>query len=107
MDNSEMEGLLIELITNAGEARSCAMQALYTARENKWQEVDECLRQAKQAVREAHKIQTRLIGMDEGEGKVKVTLITVHAQDHLMNALLCLDLAEEIIVLRKEIAVSQ
>ncbi len=33
------------------------------------------------------KIQTQLIGMDEGSGKLPVNLITVHSQDHLMNAM--------------------
>jgi PTS system cellobiose-specific IIA component len=32
-----------------------------------------------------------------------VTLILVHAQDHLMNAMLCRELAEELVMLRKEI----
>lgn len=38
---------------------------------------------------QAHKIQTALISQDEGCGKIKVNLILVHAQDHLMNAILC------------------
>lgn len=42
---------------------------------------------------QAHKIQTALISQDEGCGKIKVNLILVHAQDHLMNAMLCRDLA--------------
>ncbi|MFZ4212249.1 PTS lactose/cellobiose transporter subunit IIA, partial [Pantoea endophytica] len=32
-----------------------------------------------------------------------VTLILVHAQDHLMNAMLCRDLAGELVLLRKEL----
>ena len=39
----------------------------------------------------------------EGCGKIKVNLILIHAQDHLMNAILCQDLAREIISLRKEL----
>ena len=49
------------------------------------------------ACRAAHKIQTALIGQDEGCGKITVNLILVHAQDHLMTAMLCQDLAKEII----------
>lgn len=54
------------------------------------------------ACRAAHKIQTALIGEDEGCGKITVNLILVHAQDHLMTAMLCQDLAKEIIALRQE-----
>jgi hypothetical protein len=34
-----------------------------------------------------------LIGLDEGSGKLPVNLITVHSQDHLMNAMVIQDLA--------------
>lgn len=54
------------------------------------------------ACRAAHQIQTALIGEDEGCGKITVNLILVHAQDHLMTAMLCQDLAKEIIALRQE-----
>lgn len=52
----------------------------------------------------AHLIQTQLIWEDEGQGKIPVNLILVHAQDHLMTAMLCRDLAEEIVMLRQEFA---
>ncbi|MBS2140071.1 PTS lactose/cellobiose transporter subunit IIA [Escherichia coli] len=39
----------------------------------------------------------------EGFGKKKINFILMHAQDHLMNAILCQDLAREIISLRKEL----
>ncbi len=41
----------------------------------------------------AHQTQTQLIGADEGSGKIPVSLIMVHARDHLMNAMLCRELA--------------
>lgn len=100
----DFEQTMMELLINAGEARSQAMMAIQFARKKEWQQADEALLASKAAAREAHKIQTALIGADEGSGKVPVTLILVHAQDHLMNALLCHDLAEELVLLRKELA---
>lgn len=93
----------MELIIHAGEARSSAMQALQAARKHHWSEADALLQQASDAARNAHKIQTALIGADEGCGKIPVNLIMVHAQDHLMNAMLCRDLVEEIIWLHREV----
>ena len=61
------------------------------------------LASARDAAREAHKIQTALIGADEGCGKIPVNLIMVHAQDHLMNAMLCRDLVEELIYLHRQV----
>ncbi len=99
----DMESIVMELIIHAGEARSCSMQALRAARSYDWPEVDQQLSAATQAARAAHKIQTALIGADEGAGKIPVNLIRVHAQDHLMNAMLCREPAEEMVLLHHEI----
>lgn len=99
----DFEQIMMELLINAGEARSQAMSAIQFARKKQWQQADEALAASLEASKGAHHIQTRLIGADEGAGKVPVTLILVHAQDHLMNAMLCRDLAEEIVLLRKEL----
>lgn len=98
------ESTVMELIIHAGEARSDAMEALRAARRYDWATVDAMLAAAGVAARAAHKIQTELIGADEGSGKIPVNLILVHAQDHLMNAMLCRELAEEIVGLHREIA---
>ena len=42
-------------------------------------------------------MQTKLIEQDAGEAKQPMTLIMVHAQDHLMNSLLARELCEEIL----------
>lgn len=98
------ESTVMELIIQAGEARSCSMEALRAARKQDWARADAMLTDAIAAAKAAHRIQTELIGADEGCGKIPVNLIMVHAQDHLMNAMLCRELAEEIIQLRRELA---
>ncbi|NDL65501.1 PTS lactose/cellobiose transporter subunit IIA [Acerihabitans arboris] len=100
----DFEQTVMELLINAGEARSASMSAIQAARGRRWDEAGEMMDEARQASRRAHAIQTRLIGLDEGAGKVPVNLIMVHAQDHLMTAMLCQDLAEEFILLRRELA---
>lgn len=99
----DYEQTMMELLINAGEARSSAMMAIQCARKRDWTGVDAALAASDTAAKAAHKIQTALIGADEGSGKLPVTLILVHAQDHLMNAMLCRELAEELVMLRKEI----
>jgi len=98
------ESTVMELLIYAGQARSDAMEAISAARNKLWDQSAELMESSELACREAHKIQTALIGQDEGCGKVTVNLILVHAQDHLMTAMLCQDLAKEIIALRKEIS---
>lgn len=97
------EELVMELLITAGQARSDAMEAIRFAQKKDWLSAAQCIESAETACRAAHKIQTTLISQDEGCGKIHVNLILVHAQDHLMNAMLCQDLAQEIISLRKEI----
>jgi len=99
----DMETTVMELIIFSGESRSCAMEALQAARKKEWQQAEVLLVQSTQAGKRAHQIQTELIGADEGCGKIPVNLIMVHAQDHLMNSLLCREMAEEMIYLHKEI----
>lgn len=93
----DMEATVMELIINAGESRSCAMQALQAAKAGKWQEVDALMQQSADASKRAHDVQTMLIGMDEGCGKVPVNLIMVHAQDHIMNSMLAREIVSEFI----------
>ena len=55
------------------------------------------LNEADGYARRAHQMQTQLIGQDAGEARQPMTLIMVHAQDHLMNSLLAREFSEELI----------
>lgn len=98
----DIEAAVMELIINAGESRSCAMQALQEAKVGNWDEVDALMKQSTSAIKKAHQSQTELIGMDEGLGKIPVNLIMVHAQDHIMTAMLARDLIAEMIELYRK-----
>ncbi|KAA8999037.1 PTS lactose/cellobiose transporter subunit IIA [Affinibrenneria salicis] len=102
----DFEQTMMTLLINAGDARSHAMSAIQFARQRDWPAAEAALAASVESAKDAHRIQTQLISADEGAGKVPVTLILVHAQDHLMNAMLCRDLAEEIVLLRKELFAS-
>ncbi len=97
------EEFLMTLLCQAGEARSAAMQSMAEARKGDFKAAAEAYKAAGDALEEVHKSQTELIGFDEGEGKIKMTLILTHIQDHIMTAMLCKDLAHEIIELHSKI----
>lgn len=99
----DMESTVMELIINAGEARSYAMQALYAAKRGNWAEVDAQLTESSAASKRAHDVQTMLIGLDEGCGKVPVNLVMVHAQDHIMTAMLAREMIEELIDIHRKL----
>ncbi len=98
----DMESTVMELIINAGEARSYAMQALRAAKQGNWDLVDEQLTEASAASKRAHDVQTMLIGMDEGCGKIPVNLVMVHAQDHIMTSMLAREMIEELIEIHRQ-----
>ncbi|OIJ22073.1 PTS lactose/cellobiose transporter subunit IIA [Anaerobacillus alkalidiazotrophicus] len=95
------EELIFQLILHAGNGKSSAMEALQAAKQGEFVEAREKLKQAGQELNEAHHIQTSLIqGEIRGE-KTEISLLMIHAQDHLMNAITVKDLAAEIIDLNE------
>ena len=92
-----LEEAVMEIIVNAGQSRSLCFEALHAARQGNLDEAKSLLREADGYARQAHKMQTKLIAQDAGEARQPMTLIMVHAQDHLMNSLLARELSEEII----------
>jgi len=97
----DMESTVMELIINAGEARSYAMQALRAAKQGDWTLVEEQLAESSAASKRAHDVQTMLIGLDEGCGKIPVNLVMVHAQDHIMTSMLAREMIEELIEIHR------
>ena len=92
-----LEEAVMEIIVNAGQSRSLCFEALHAARQGNIDEAKSLLREADGYARQAHKMQTKLLEQDAGEARQPMTLIMVHAQDHLMNSLLARELSEEII----------
>lgn len=98
------EEITMQLIVNSGDARSKAMEAIASAKAGKIEEAREKLKEAGEFLTKAHKFQTDLI-QEEADGNIKkVTLLTAHAQDHLMNAITVLDMAHEFVDLYERIS---
>lgn len=93
----DLEEAVMEIIVNAGQSRSLCFEALHAARQQQFDEAKALLKQADEFARQAHKMQTKLIEQDAGEGRQPMTLIMVHAQDHLMTSMLARELSKEII----------
>lgn len=98
-----MEEKIMEIILNAGNARSKCLLAIREAQKGDFAKADEYLAEAKQASTLAHKSQTALITEEVSGNKQEVSLLMVHAQDHLMTALAIRDIAIEMINYAKSI----
>ncbi|PKE28476.1 PTS N N'-diacetylchitobiose transporter subunit IIA [Rahnella sp. AA] len=99
----DLEEVVMGLIINSGQARSLAYAALKKAKAGDFEEATALMAQSRLALNEAHLVQTKLIEDDQGEGKTKVSLVLVHAQDHLMTSMLARELIAELIELHEKI----
>lgn len=98
---SDMERIVFQLITLSGSARSNAFEALEYAQKNEFDKSENQLKIARREIAEAHNIQTNLI-QNESKGEVTdVNLLLIHAQDHLMTAMLAKDLIEQMVQMQK------
>lgn len=98
----ENEQIAFTIILHAGEARSHALEALKAAREHKFAEAEASLALAKKQLISAHQIQTDLLQAEARGEKKEINLLLIHAQDHLMTAILAKDLIEEMILMFKK-----
>ncbi|WP_010096095.1 PTS lactose/cellobiose transporter subunit IIA [Ornithinibacillus scapharcae] len=93
----DIQTLSFNIILHAGNARSSAMEAISYAKDYNFSVAREKIKEAEQAFVEAHHVQTELLQNEASGKKNEVTVILVHAQDHLMTALTVKDLANEMI----------
>jgi len=99
----ELQELSFQIILYAGNARSYAMEAIQFAKENKFDEADQKIAEAESEFNEAHQVQTNLL-QDEANGKKNdLSIILIHAQDHLMTSMTVKDLAVELISVYQKI----
>lgn len=89
-----MENDIMNIIMNAGNAKAHCLTAIKAAIDNNFDKANALIKQAKEDLTEAHKTQTKLIQSEMAGNVQPITLLMVHAQDHLMNALTVKDLAE-------------
>lgn len=98
-----MEEIIFEIISSAGEAKGLAYEALQYAEQGEFEKAEECLKESDEALLKVHSIQTNLIQEEAGGNKVEISLLMVHAQDHLMSAIEAKTLIEGMIKIYKKI----
>ncbi|WP_026478684.1 PTS lactose/cellobiose transporter subunit IIA [Alkaliphilus transvaalensis] len=103
----DFEVTIFTIITYSGEARSSSMEAIQHAKRGSFSKAEKCINDAIEKLALAHEAQTTLIHTEAQGQKVEVSLLMVHAQDHLMNAITIKDLASEFVDLYKNVATEE
>lgn len=102
--NTDMELVIFEIINHAGTAKGLAYEALVAAEEGDFERAESLLKEADEALLGSHHVQTSLIQKEAAGEKTEISMLFVHAQDHLMTAIEAKTLIEHIIKLHKKLA---
>lgn len=98
---NELELAVMNIIINAGDCKNHAYMALNKVNEGEYEEANKELEAANEALAKAHEGQTTFLQKEAGGEKIEISVLFVHAQDHLMTAITEKNLIEQIIELRK------
>ena len=96
MDDKELESVM-GLIMYGGNAKGLAVEAIHAAKNFDFETAEQKLSKANESLVLAHNSQTEQLTKEASGGGVSLSLLMVHGQDHLMNAITFIDLAKEVI----------
>lgn len=96
-----MEIIIFEIITAGGTAKGLAYEALDAAEKGNYEEADRLLKESDEALHQAHTVHTDIIQAEARGEHTEVSLLFVHAQDHLMTAIEAASLIKKMIKMYK------
>ena len=96
-----LEMAIMNIIINAGDCKNHAYMALNYVNERDYEDADKEMQLANDALAKAHDGQTMFLHKEANGEKIEISVLFVHAQDHLMTAISEKNLIEQIIELRK------
>ena len=104
-EQKEQETLMsaMGLIANGGNAKSLAFEAIRLAKKGDIEGARTKLKESDKSLLEAHNSQTSMLTKEAQGDHMHVTLLVVHSQDHLMNAITFRDLAGEMVDLYEKL----
>ncbi|MFD1064960.1 PTS lactose/cellobiose transporter subunit IIA [Oceanobacillus locisalsi] len=88
--------MFMPLITEASQAKTLAYQALGQAKEKDIQGYEKGISDAKKHLIAAHKKQTELLQLNRREQQIDINVYIIHAMDHVTNAQMICDMAQEL-----------
>ena len=99
MSKEELEVIVFDIVNTAGAAKGLSYEALGEAEKGNYSKAEELLKEADKSLLEAHNIQTGIIQNEVNGDNMEVSVLFVHAQDHLMTSILAKELIAELIAI--------
>ena len=103
MTEEELQLAAFEIILHSGTARTSVHEALDDMKNGAFQEAEEKLAAADEELLQAHHAQTDLLQKYASGTEIKIEIIMVHAQDHLMTTMTLKEVAIEMMHMYKKI----
>ena len=100
--NEDMAMTEMEIVAFAGDARTKYLQSMDAMEAGEYDKAQAMIKEADDLILDAHNTQTELITKEASGEKVELSFLTVHAQDHLMTAMLLGDMVKRFIKLYKK-----
>ncbi|MGE8203726.1 PTS lactose/cellobiose transporter subunit IIA [Heyndrickxia sp. NPDC080065] len=98
-----MELAAFNIISQVGTAKSMVMEALYAARDGRYDEAEQKLKESRQFLTEGHKAHHQLIQEEASGQQLPFSLLIMHAEDQMMSVETISDLVREMIRMYKDI----
>ncbi|MBF1703261.1 MULTISPECIES: PTS cellobiose transporter subunit IIA [Streptococcus] len=103
MNQEELQVAAFEIILHSGTARTIVHEAFADMREGRYDAAAEKLETSNESLLEAHHAQTKLL-QDYASGiEIRIEIIMVHAQDHLMTTMTLREVALEMLNLYRKV----
>ncbi|ESV54086.1 PTS cellobiose transporter subunit IIA [Streptococcus agalactiae LMG 14747] len=103
MNTEELQMAAFSIILSSGNARTIVHEAFAAMREGDYDKAEQLLEDANADMLEAHHAQTDLLQEYASGTEIKIEIIMVHAQDHLMTTMTLREVALEMLALYRKI----
>lgn len=94
---------IFTIISYGGDAKAIAYEALEIAQNGDFDLAKQKIKEANDKLTEAHNTQTKLIQAEINGEDMDMSLLMVHAQDHLMTSISEISLIEQMIKMEQKI----
>ncbi|KRN81664.1 cellobiose-specific PTS system IIA component [Pediococcus ethanolidurans] len=80
-----------KIVAYAGDAKTALIKALNAAKQGKFEEARQLVKDSEDSLNDAHNAQTKLLSEEAGGAELDTTFIMSHGQDTLMTTMLLRD----------------
>ena len=90
----DMSEILMLMIAYSGESISSSMEAIAAAQRGDLKGAEELMEKAMEALGKAHEVHVDLLAREANGEKLEITLLLIHASNHMSNAEMMHSVAE-------------